>query len=325
MVHLITGGSGYLGVAVARKLIERGDEVRVYDLAPSDRLPESVEFLEGDVRDVEGLGSAVNGCDVIHHLVGIMPQFRAPKETMRAVNVGGMENVLRAASAANVKRVVFVSSSEVYGRPRFIPIRETDPLEPIGEYGRNKVAAEDVCRKYSGATSLEVVILRPPTIAGPEMNEPTFLRNMEMARRGHFFCVGRGDHRFQMIHVDDAAEACVRASRKDGIDGEAFNIGAEGTLPFRRQLEEIAQHLGKTPRVRSIPTALFKLVTKILRPIGLSPLEPDHLHLLYADFVMDVSKAKEKLGWVPVKTDLQTLIDTYDWYESTRSKCSYEG
>jgi len=318
MTQLLTGGSGYLGVAVARKLTRQRVPVRVYDLERSDRLPEEIEFVEGDVRDFSRVGEATTGCDVVHHLVGIMPQARASRETMQAVNVGGTENVLRAASERGVKRVIFVSSSEVYGRPKSIPVREDHPLEPIGEYGRNKVEAEQRCREYRAKTGIETVILRPPTIVGPEMNEPTFLKSMEMARQARFFCVGRGDHRFQMAYVDDVADACILASRQEGVGGEAFNIGAEGTLPFRKQLEEVARYLGKRPKVVSIPAGLFKGIMRILYPLGLSPLEPDHLHLLDSDFVMDVSKAKEKLGWTPTRTDLEMLIETYEWYQSTR-------
>lgn len=318
MVQLLTGGGGYLGVALARKLAGAGMAVRVYDLRRSERLPEETEYFSGDIRDFDSLKKAMAGCGVAHHLVGIMPQARASRETMHAVNVGGTENVLRAASECGVKRVVFVSSSEVYGIPRAIPIPEDHPLGPIGEYGRNKVAAEKLCRDYSGAGNVETVILRPPTIVGPEMDEPTFLRSMEMARRGRFLCVGSGSHRFQMAYVDDVAEACALAAHTEGIDGEAFNIGAEGTLPFRRHMEEIAKHLGRRPKIRSIPLWLFKGIMKLLIPLGLSPLEPDHLHLLYADFVMDVTKAKRVLGWSPTRTDLDMLIETYDWYVRTQ-------
>ena len=318
MVHLITGGSGYLGVAIARKLLQQDVPVRVYDLARSARLPENVEFVHGDVCDFDKLKEAMAGCVAVHHLVGIMPQARASQERMQAVNVGGTENVLRSASEAGVKRVVFVSSSEVYGCPKSIPIKEDDALAPICEYGRNKLASEKLCREYRDRTGIEVVILRPPTIVGPEMDEPTFLRSLEMARRGHFVCVGPGTHRFQMSFVDDVAEACILASQRDGIDGEAFNIGAEGTLPFRKQLEEVAKYLNKEPKIRSIPSGLFKTIMKILYPLGLSPLEPEHLHLLDADFVMDVSKARTMLGWTPTRTDLEMLIETYEWYQSIR-------
>lgn len=317
MTQLITGGSGYLGVALARKLEQQGETVRVFDLERSPLLPGKIEFVKGDVRDPAGLQDALNDCTVVHHLVGIMPQARASRETMQAVNVDGTSHVLQAASDNGVKRIVFVSSSEVYGRPQRIPINEDDPLKPIGEYGRNKVTAEKLCLDHRGRTGLETVILRPPTIVGPEMTERTFLRNMEMARQGRFFCIGSGKHRFQMLHVDDAADACVLASQRKDVDGEIFNVGAEGTLPFKRQLEEVARHIGHKPKVHSIPAGLFKGIMKILCPLGFSPLEPDHLHLLYADFVMDISRAREKLGWTPTKTDLEMLIETYEWYVST--------
>lgn len=316
MTHLITGGSGYLGVAIARQLRRRAIPVRIHDLVRSPRLPGDTEFVRGDIRDYDRVRAVMEGCVAVHHLVGIMPQARAPEETMQAVNVGGTENVLRAAAERGVKRVVFVSSSEVYGRPKRIPIREEHPLEPIGEYGRNKVEAERLCDEYRKRARIETVILRPPTIVGPEMAEPTFLRNLEMARKGRFFCVGSGNHRFQMAFVNDVAEACILAAEKSGIDGEIFNIGAEGTLPFKKQLEEISRYLGKETRVRSVPCGLFKILMKILHPLGLSPLEPDHIHLLYSDFVMDVGRAKEKLGWVPTRTDLQMLTETYEWYVS---------
>jgi nucleoside-diphosphate-sugar epimerase len=318
MVHLITGGSGYLGVAIARKLAQKDVPVRIYDLSRSNRLPAEVEFAQGDVRDIDKLKRAMADCAAVHHLVGIMPQARASRERMQAVNVGGTENVLRGASETGMKRVVFVSSSEVYGRPQSIPIKEDDPLEPICEYGRNKVASEKLCYEYREKTGIEVVILRPPTIVGPEMDEPTFLRSLEMARRGRFVCIGPGDHRFQMSYVDDVAEACILASQREGVDGDVFNIGAEGTLPFKKQLQEVARYLKKEPKVRSIPSGLFKTIMKILYPFGLSPLEPEHLHLLDADFVMDVSKARTMLGWIPTRTDLEMLIETYEWYHSAR-------
>ncbi len=98
MTQLLTGGSGYLGVALARKLAGQEIAVRVYDLRRSERLPEQVECFRGDIRDFGSVKEAMTGCEVAHHLVGIMPQARASRETMQAVNVAGTENVLRAAT-----------------------------------------------------------------------------------------------------------------------------------------------------------------------------------------------------------------------------------
>jgi dTDP-glucose 4,6-dehydratase len=317
MTSLITGGSGFLGPVLAQKLIAAGGRVRVYDLQRSSRLPAEVEFVPGDVRDAGQVAAAMVGCKTVYHLATLMPQAHASRAVMQAVNVGGTENVLRAAGGAGVKRVVYLSSSEVYGRPHKVPMPEDHPLAPVGEYGRNKVTGEKLCRDYRAKTGIEAVILRPTTLVGPWMTEPTFLRSLKLARSAPFFCLGRGDNRFQMVDVGDVAEACVIAATKPGIDGEAFNLGSEGTLPFKAQLEELAKYLGREPKVHAIPVGLFKAALRLLHLVGRSPLEPDHFLLADSDFVLAITKAKEKLGWTPTKTNLEMIIETYEWYAKT--------
>jgi nucleoside-diphosphate-sugar epimerase len=291
-----------------------GIQARVYDLKRASDLPLEVDFVEGDIRDFEKIKIAVKDCEVVYHLVGLLPHLRAGRETMQAVNVGGTENVLRAASEAGVKRVVFLSSSEVYGRPRIVPMPENHPLDPIGEYGRNKVAAEGICRNYHEKTGIEVVILRPTTLVGPGIKEPAFLKSMKLAKRAPFFCIGKGDNRFQMVYVDDVAKACVIASGKDGISGEEFNLGSENVLPLREQFIQLAKYLKRKPRIFSIPPGLFKAIMRILNRFGLSPMEPDHFELADSDFIMDINKAKDKLGWTPTKNNMEMIIETYKWY-----------
>jgi len=314
MTQLLTGGSGFLGPVLAQKLVARGERVRVYDLQRSPRLPAEAEWVAGDIRDAEKVAAAMAGCEIVCHLPALMPQAHASRAVMQAVNVGGTENVLKAAKAAGVKRVVYLSSSEVYGRPQIVPMPEDHPLAPVGEYGRNKVAGEELCRDYRGRTGIEAVILRPTTLVGPWMTEPTFLRSLKLARSAPFFCLGRGDNRFQMVYVGDVAEAGVIAARKPGIDGEAFNLGSEGTLPFKAQLEELAKYLGREPRVHAVPVGLFKAALRLLNLVGRSPLEPDHFLLADSDFVLAITKAKETLGWTPTKTNLEMIVETYEWY-----------
>ena len=258
MTWLLTGGSGFLGVTLAKKILGQGKKARVFDLTRSPRLPEEVEFLPGDIRDSEKVKPALAGCEVVFHLVALMPQAHARPATMQAVNVGGTKNVLAAASEQEVKRVVYLSSSEVYGRPQIAPMPESHSLAPIGEYGRNKVAGEKLCHEFRRQSGIEVVILRPTTLVGPGMTEPTFLRSLRLARHAPFFCLGKGENRFQMVHVEDVAEACRLAATKEGVDGEAFNLGSEGTLSFREQLRELAKYLGRKPKVYSVPAGFFK-------------------------------------------------------------------
>lgn len=316
-MQLLVGGSGFLGATLARRLIERGEPVRVFDRARSSRLPEGAEFRQGDVRDRAALAATARGCEIVFHLVGIMPQARMPEPEMRAINVGGLENTLAAAAGARVKRVVFLSSSEVYGRPMFSPMTEDHPLAPMGEYGRNKVSGEELCRRYRREEGLSVVMLRPTTIVGPEMTEPTFLRGMAAAHWAPFFSIGSGEHRFQMVYVGDVAEACILASRREGVDGEAFNLGSERTLCFRDQLRALAEHLGRRPKIYSLPVGLFKGIMRTFHLLGIAPMEPDHYELADADFVLDIAKARDRLGFRPSKTNLEMIYETYEWYRGT--------
>jgi len=316
MKALIVGGSGFLGVALAQRLLQKGATVAVYDLARSPELPPAAEFIAGDIRDRDKLRSAAAGRDTVFNLVGIMPQARASDEVMRAVNVTGAENALIAAAEAGARRLVFVSSSEIYGAPRTSPIGEDHPQTPIGEYGRNKVEAEALCQDYRRRTGLQVVILRPSTIVGPGITEPTFVKGMKYSGWMPLCCVGPGDNRFQMVELGDTAEACLLAAEKDGVDGEAFNLGAEGTLPFKRQLEELAKYLGRQPRVFCVPAGPFKAVMRLLTRLRLCPMEPDHYELADADYVMDVRKAARMLGWRPTKTNLEMIHETYDWHRN---------
>ena len=181
-LNLVTGGSGFLGTRLVKALLEQGKAVRVFDLARSPELDPRAEFVAGDVRNLTPLAIAAAGAEVVFHLVGLMPQARAPEELMQAVNVEGTRNALEAAVQAQSRRLVFLSSMEVYGYPERSPFTETHPLRPIGAYGRNKVEAEALCVNYWKERGLETVSLRPSTLVGPGINEPTFIMLLDQLK-----------------------------------------------------------------------------------------------------------------------------------------------
>ena len=306
--HLILGVAGYLGVGLARRLRALGADVVGFDLAADPDLPAGVRHLRGDVRDAEDVVAAARGCDVVHHLVGIMPQARARPEVMHAVNVGGTRNALEAARRCGARRLLFVSSSEVYGIPRAVPIGEDHPKNPIGEYGRNKVEAERLCAEYARAGHVETVVLRPSTLVGPAVRERLVLALLDRAARGKALVVPRpGANRFQMTAVEDCVEALILAADAPGASGEAFNLGAPDTLPVRDELRELVRAAGIRSRVYPIPVALLRTALRILDAIGRSPLERDHYLLMDRDLVMDCAKAERLLGWRARQTNLAML------------------
>src|ERR671936_532664 len=141
----ITGGAGFLGLHLARRLVADGHEVRTLDLAPLDDAPleGAVEELRGDVRDQAACSCLVDGADVVVHAAASLP-ILASREAIRSVNVDGTANALAAAAEAGVRRVVFISSTAVYGVPEKHPIVEDDPLVGVGWYGESKIHAERV-------------------------------------------------------------------------------------------------------------------------------------------------------------------------------------
>src|SRR5207253_2198592 len=161
----ISGGAGFLGLHLARRLLAEGHEVRTLDVVPLDdaELERSVDEQRGDVRDTERTRRLCAGADVVVHAAAALP-IQASRASIRSVNVGGTENVLLSARDAGVRRVVFISSTAVYGVPEKHPIEEGDPLVGVGWYGESKIDAEGLCR----VAAVETTIVRPKTFIGPE-------------------------------------------------------------------------------------------------------------------------------------------------------------
>jgi len=308
---LVTGAAGFLGQALVRALLARGGRVRAFDLRPADLLGEGLEWVSGDVRDAEAVRRACEGMEVVYHLAALIPQRKADAATMRAVNVGGTQNVLSGALAEGVRRVVYLSSAEVYGIPAEVPCRETTPLNPLGEYGHNKVAAEALCRAAL-ARGLETVILRPPTIVGPGLGEPFLVGLLDALRRGRpVTLLGKGENRFHFVHVQDVVSACLIAAEHPAAVGEAFNLASTAAMPIREMVECAIERTGSSARVRPLPVWLARLVVSVLHPLGKAPLEPEHLAIAVADYVFDTTKARQMLGWSPRWDNLDAVLDGY--------------
>ncbi len=154
----ISGGAGFLGLHLARRLLDDGHAVRTLDVAPLDdeRLERDVEELRGDVRDQRSARELVRGADVLVHAAAALPT-QASREHIFSVNVGGTATLLAAAREHAVGRVVFVSSTAVYGVPKVHPIAEDASLVGDGHYGASKIETEGVCRDF-GARGRDVVV-----------------------------------------------------------------------------------------------------------------------------------------------------------------------
>lgn len=319
MVVAISGGAGFLGLHLSRRLLADGHTVRSLDLAPLDdaALERSVDELRGDIRDGRRAAELVDGADVLVHAAAALP-IQAARESIRSVNVDGTATILAAALQAGVRRVVLVSSTAVYGVPERHPIHEDDPLVGVGAYGASKIEAEAVCHAF-GQRGLEVTIVRPKTFVGAE-RLGVFEILFDWIREGRRIPIlGDGSNRYQLLAVEDLVDAIVRCFDAD-IAGEAVNVGAGEFGTVRADLQALIDHAGSGSRLRPVPARPAELALRALELARLSPLAEWHYKTAHKDSFVSIQKAQSLLGWEPRLSNADTLIETYDWYLAHRDE-----
>jgi nucleoside-diphosphate-sugar epimerase len=322
MLWAISGGAGFLGLHLSRRLLDDGHDVRTLDVVPLDdaELERTVEEVRGDVRNRESVRRLVDGADVVVHAAAALP-IQASRDSIRSVNVGGTENVLRAGDDAGVRRVVFISSTAVYGVPEKHPIEEDDPLVGVGWYGESKIDAEGLCR----VAAVETTIVRPKTFIGPE-RLGVFEILFDWIREGRrIYTLGKGDNRYQLLAVEDLVDAIVRAGDEPKAARETFNVGATEFGTVRSDLQALIDHAGSSSRLQPIPVKPAELALRGLELLRVSPLAEWHYKTAHKDSFVDVTKAQRLLGWQPRLSNRDALIETYDWYLANRGRVGEAG
>ena len=245
---LVTGGSGYFGTVLTQQALASGKKVRILDRNPP-AAPTLVEYVEGDIRDRAAVRGACDGVDVVLHNVAQVPLAR-DRELFWSVNVVGTANLLVAARDAKVAKVVHTSSSAIFGIPEHNPVTEETPGRPLESYGRAKLQAELLCREAVDG-GLDVTIVRPRTILGHGRLGIMAVLFEFVADGAPVFVIGSGDNRYQLVHANDLADACLRAAHRAGPT--VYNIGAGEFGTMRETLEALVDHAGTGSRVRSLP------------------------------------------------------------------------
>ncbi|HEY9159954.1 MAG TPA: NAD(P)-dependent oxidoreductase [Desulfomonilia bacterium] len=309
---LITGSSGYLGRNTVRHAIKEGHEVTGFDLKPSGFDDSAFNEIISDITDEEAVTKAVAGHDAVIHSAAALAQFVRDEDRLHRINVWGTLNVLSAALKHNVRKVVFISSVEVYGVDVPNPCPEDAPMRPLCQYGRDKLDCEILCKKYMDM-GLNITIFRPPTINGAGQNEPFLVDQMRSISKGGLAILpGGGKTRLQMVNIDDVSSACMMAIRNPDFSNRTLNLGSENVPTLEEMTTALFRHAGKRPRELNIPAGLARFAVRLLSVLGISPLEPQHLEIALKDYVFDIKRAKA-LGWKPLKDDIQSAKDAYDW------------
>ena len=309
---LVTGGAGFLGMELVRRLVASSLRPRVLDVNdPNDpRVDDSIEYTRGDVRDVSTVAEVTRGVDTVFHLAAAVLPTRG-KTNYTSINTGGTRNVLQACTDHGVQHVVHISTSAIYGIPKVLPVTEETELQPMGYYGNAKFDGEQEVGK-ARERGLKVCVLRPRTIIGTE-RLGIFHILFDWIKAGKRIpIIGSGDNLFQLVSARDVVSASMLAAESQSNDD--FNIGAEEFSTVRGDLESLVRHAGSGSRVVSIPAPMAKVPLQILDLMRLSPLMDWQYKVADKPFYFDISKAKRELGWQPQDSNEGMFIDSYEWY-----------
>jgi nucleoside-diphosphate-sugar epimerase len=311
---LVTGGAGFIGSTLVRQLLSNGYYVTVLDnlsIGTIDNIPngtKGLRIIAGDIRDYEMVSTVIDGHDYVLHLAAqaFIPMSYDLPLKCASVNALGSLNVFKACLSQKVKRIVHVSSSEVFGPPKYTPMDENHPLNPVSTYAVAKLAADLWAQTMAFEHKLPVVILRPFNTYGPRDSLPRFIpevirQNVKQPE----IRVGNLDSARDFTFVDDTARAMILALECEGIEGEIINFGTGKSVKMQEILFMIKRMIGSNDK---------DVVQEKER------LRPYDVYSLQAD----ASKAYKLLGWKPEIDLSDGLQKTIDWYMNNGQAWLYE-
>ena len=316
-LYLVTGGAGFIGSNIVETLVKRGERVKVIDNFVAGKrenlasVLDKIELTEGDIRDLPLLKKIAQGVDYVLHQAALrsVPKSVGDPVSYNEVNVGGTLNVLLAAKEAKVKRVVFASSSSIYGDTETFPEKETHLPLPISPYAASKLAGEHYCHVFNEVYGLETVSLRYFNVFGPRQSleskyavvVPRFI--MSMLNNEPPPIHGDGKQSRDFTYIDNVVEANILATRAPRVSGETFNVAC-----------------GKDYTVLDLVEHLNRIMGKNLKP-KFTPPRPGDVPRTLAD----ISKAR-KLLKLEIKIDFeQGLKKAVVWFKEHKKEYENSG
>jgi nucleoside-diphosphate-sugar epimerase len=294
---LVTGATGFVGRALATRLLAERRAVRVAVRAGSAPLPAGVESIAvGDLGPETDWTRAVEGIDAIVHLAArvhmtgedagdALPRFRA-------VNAAGSAALARAARTAGVRRLVLLSTTTVYGdRSHGRPFDESSPPAPATPYAQSKLEAEQLVAGILNGSPTELVVLRPPLVYGPGA-KGNFARLVRLVQRGIPLPLGSVRNKRSLVFVDNLADAIMRALDHPAATGRTYVVSDGEDVSTPDLIARLAAALGRQPRLFAVPPALLRLVGALLG-------RGDEIGRLLDDMAVDSSRIRTELGWRP--------------------------
>lgn len=304
MKVMITGGNGFIGHTLVRHALNQGHYVKVIDIKPIKFTHPRLEFIKKSVLD--DLRWEMRDCDAVYHLaaeLGVVSSDKKPLLTL-SVNIDGTVNVFRCALGTNVKKIVYTSSSEVYGEPREVPLKEGSPKSPVSIYGVSKLTAEMYAYGYVKEYGMNINPVRLFNVYGPgqgfEWVIPIFIQRVLKNKTPLVF--GDGSQVRCFTFIEDIVNG-IETVMKKGAKGEAYNIANTDKITMKELAELIIKVSGK------------KLKPKIVG-FGLETRKKEREIMLR----IPSNEKLKKIGWKPKISIKKGIKITYDWYKNNLGK-----
>ena len=328
MTTLVTGAAGFVGRQVVEALRERGQPVRAMvrqDRQAAELKEQGVEAIVGDVRRSQDVWNAMRGVTIVQHCAALVGHGRGPghsRQEVYDVNLGGVRTVLEALRDAGTGKMILLSSINVLGTRNIERATEDLPTRREGEpHADVKIDAEELAAEFHREHGVDVTVLRPGLIYGPgERNLPKLL---DAIRRGKFKFIGGRDNIVPMLHVRDMVAAMLAAAESDASAGKTYHI-TDGT---RTTMGELADFLAEAAGVEKPRKAFPYIVPRVacsvfgaLAKLGLrkkpAPINKVSLRFLGTSRFVDISRARDELGYHPTVDFREGMAETVRWIES---------
>ena len=320
MKFLVTGASGFLGYHVCKFLIEKNQEVIGLDVNDFeyDDLKNEIKFYKGDIRDSKLIEKVTENVDVVMHGAAALPS--ESKKVIYDVNLKGMDNILESCIKNKVKRLIYISSTAVYGIPKQHPIDEDAPKIGVGPYGETKIIDEQKCDEYR-KKGLTITILRPKTFAGPYRLGVFQIFCDWVYSKKNIPIIGSGKNKYQLLHVQDLVDAIYEVSiaPKENVN-DVFNVASYEFKTMKEDLQKVLDYAGYGKKVIPIPSILVIPPLKVFEILHLSPLYEWVYETADKDHYVSVNKLMEKTHWKPKYSTADVWVDTYKWYKENVNK-----
>jgi dTDP-glucose 4,6-dehydratase len=304
---LITGSSGFLGRWLRATLLTYGFEVRGFDSQPAGVEDEII----GNLLDKQVVDRACTGVQAVCHLAALQSSHQYMWDDFYAANVAGTESLLQSCLRHHVKHIVFFSTELVYGRQAAHRVKENAEMKPYGFYGRSKMMAEDLFRKYA-QQGLTVTILRPCNIMGPGKRRVVDQLFDRIDHNAIIPLVGGRKRPCQFVDVRDVAEIVAEILMREV--GGVYNVGSLHPPTAEAVYSKLILHARSCSRLVPVPAGMFRSGFRLLDALKLSPLTSDQYYRLTDSWFVDASQLHNQIKYLPRYDEITSLINTYDAY-----------